>query len=114
MTALRLPSPRRPGRPAGFEHWAEMEKAVMQTAVHSNDSSRGDQIRFYAAFGAAYPLFLASEAAQRLFRRAPRSGAESSVFVAARENAFIAISYALMARTTLQTFARQNRAERLS
>lgn len=86
----------------------------MQTAVHSYDSTRGDQFRFYAAFAAAYPLFLAAEAGQRLFARAPQSGAACSAFAAARENAFIAISYALMARTTLQTFARQNRAERLS
>ena len=38
----------------------------------------------------------------------------STVFAEARESTCIAISYALMARTTLQTFARHHRTERLS
>jgi hypothetical protein len=91
----------------------------MQTHARPTYSPRGDQIRFYLVYGATYPLFLAAEAVQRFVARTSAEGpsptdAQSSVFSAARESAFIAISYVLMARTTLQTFARQNRTERLS
>ena len=90
----------------------------MQT-VDSAQPTRTGEIRFYLAFGAAYPLFLAAELFQRWSARwsiddAPRPKAQRSIFAAARESTFIAISYALMARTTLQIFARQNRTERLS
>jgi hypothetical protein len=91
----------------------------MQTNAHPTYPTRGDQIRFYLVYVATYPLFLAAETVQRLVARAsaqgpPRIDAQGSVFAAARESAFIAIAYVLMARTTLQTFARQNRTERLS
>jgi hypothetical protein len=91
----------------------------MRTADHSIYPSRSAQVGFYLACGVAYPFFLAAETLQRSSARAAREGAPwveapHSVFVAARDSTFIAISYALMARTTLQKFGRQNRTERLS
>jgi hypothetical protein len=91
----------------------------MSLAVHPTSPARGDQIRFHLLFGATYPLFCAACAGQRLLTRLTagddaRPVADRSLFAEARDNASIAISYALMARTTLQTFARHNRTERLS
>ena len=90
----------------------------MQTAIHLLDPRRGD-VRFYLAYGAAYPLFLAAESLQRWLttpsvEEPSQAPAQRSVFAAARESTIIAISYVLMARTTLRIFARQNRTERLS
>jgi hypothetical protein len=95
------------------------EKAVMKTAVLAPHTRRSDNLSFHLAYGATFPLFLAAEVLQRRKARASREGtspaaAERSVFAAARQSTLIAISYALMARTTLRRFARQNRAERLS
>jgi hypothetical protein len=65
------------------------------------------------------PLFLVAEVIPRFFMLlAPhesKSGqAQRSTFAAAKENTYIAISYALMARWELQKFARHARTERLS
>jgi hypothetical protein len=92
---------------------------MMKTAVRSTSPIRGGELRFSLVFAAMYPLFLTASAIQRLAAQviaggASRSGVEQSVFVEARENALIAITYTTMARTTLQIFARKNRAERLS
>lgn len=94
------------------------EKAVMKTAIHK-PTRRGDNLSFHLAYGATFPLFLAAEILQRWKARASSEAylpavAERSVFAAAREGTLIAISYALMARTTLRRSARQNQAERLS
>ena len=91
----------------------------MKTAFATSHTRRGDDVRFYLAYGAAFPLFLAAESLQRWLASASHEGAlpaaaRRSVFAAARESTFIAISYVLMARTTLRRFARQNRTERLS
>ena len=89
----------------------------MQTAANPPSPTLA-KIGFYLVYGATYPLFLAAETFQRRARasttKRSQPDAQRSVFAAARESAFIAISYILMARTTLQTFARQNRTERLS
>ena len=90
----------------------------MQTAVHSY-LRRSDDVRFYLAYGATYPLLLAAEILQRRLAGASIEGtsppaAQRSVFAAARESTFIAISYVLMARTTLRRSARQHRTERPS
>jgi hypothetical protein len=118
MNPLRLvPQPRRPlpGAPVASRF---SEKAVMKTAV-LKAARRGDNLSFHLAYGATFPLFLAAELLQRWKARASGEGslpamAKRSVFAAAREGTLIAISYALMARTTLRRSARQNRAERLS
>ena len=106
------------GPPAAFAHSDDREKAVMQTATHSY-LGRSHDVRFYLAYGATYPLFLAAETLQRrlasaLVEGTSRATEERSVFAAARESTFIAISYVLMARTTLRRSARQNRTERPS
>ena len=90
----------------------------MQTAVHSY-LRRSPDVRFYLAYGAAYPLFLAAESLHRWLAGPSVEGAsqatrERSVFASARESTFIAISYVLMARTTLRRSVRQNRTERSS
>jgi hypothetical protein len=91
----------------------------MKTAVPTFYPRPGDNVRFHLAYGATFPLFLAAESLQRWLARASheralQAAAERSVFAAARESTLIAISYVLMARTTLRRFARQNRTERLS
>lgn len=80
---------------------------------------RRERLRFWLLLGAALPFFLAAEAAQRSLARLRSDGeaaarAQKPIVEAARENAGIAISYAFMARTALQSFARQNRTERQS
>jgi len=64
------------------------------------------------------PLFMAAEAIPRFFMllvdtAKPRT-IQRSTYAVAKENTDIAISYALMARSELQKFARQARTERLS
>jgi hypothetical protein len=119
MNAQRfVASPQRLVSAARLANANNGENAIMQT-VDSAQPKRAGEIRSYLAFGATYPLFLAAEMFQRWGARrssddASQPKARRSVFAAARESTFIAISYALMARTTLQIFARQNRTERLS
>jgi hypothetical protein len=90
---------------------------MMRRAIHWQSEPVGDQLRSQLLFGAAYPFFIAAEALQRLIGRA-LADAETpktfgrSVFAEARENATIAISYASMAGTTLERFARHARTER--
>jgi hypothetical protein len=119
MNAPRLvASPQRAVFAARLANANNRENAIMLT-VHSAQPKRSGEIGFYLAFGATYPLFLAAEMFQRRSARwsiddASQPKARRSVFATARESTLIAISYALMARTTLQIFARQNRTERLS
>ena len=106
------------GPPAAFAYSDDREKAVMQTAVQSYPR-RSQSVRFYLAYGATYPLFLAAESLHRWLAGASVEGnsqatEERSVFASARESTFIAISYVLMARTTLRRSARQDRTERSS
>ncbi len=90
----------------------------MQKAIASVSAYREDQTKFYLLFGAVYPLVLASEAISRAASRfspdATPSGAWSSVFKEAKEQASIVASYLLMARASLQTFGRRPRTERPS
>jgi hypothetical protein len=95
----------------------EKEDSSVRRAANALSLPRSDQPRFRLMFCAAYPLFLAVEAAQRLARRAFSDGAardiaRPSLFAEARENATIAISYASVARMTLQGSARRSRTER--
>jgi hypothetical protein len=91
----------------------------VQTAVHSTLDRPADRIRFYLLFGVICPLFVAAEAIPRFFMLLMADGTKPrvehrSIFGAAKENTFIAISYAFMARSELQKFARHTRTERLS
>jgi hypothetical protein len=89
----------------------------MQIELQSAPSIRGDRIHYHLLYGAAYPFFLAAEALTRLSARAHHDERASmspmrSAFAEARENTLVAISYAVMARSTLRTSARHNRSER--
>jgi hypothetical protein len=91
----------------------------MSSIFHADAASRHDGIQSHLFFGVIYPLFLAAEGASRVFARmtAPEEGAKKRhrpLFAQARANASIATSYALMARTMLQSSRRRNRRERLS
>ena len=74
------------------------------------------RMAFGFGFALAYPLALAAEALKRRQAGidAPDQPPARSVFAEARESTFIAMSYAFMARTTLQQFARHNRVKRQS
>lgn len=95
--------------------WKKGESMTM--IAHSSPEQRGGELRIALLVGALFPLFLASAAIQRVAARlASRHtrAASLSILAEARDNAAIAVSYALMARAMLQSFARDNRAERLS
>jgi hypothetical protein len=89
----------------------------MQTAVHT--TSQTSRLQFYVLFAALYPLLLAVDGGGRLVgslvaRGETHARPARSVLVDARDNASIAISYAVWARKTLQAFVRESRTERLS
>ena len=65
------------GPPAAFAYSDDREKAVMQTAVHSY-LRRSQDVRFYLAYGATYPLFLAAESLQRWLAGASVEGASQA------------------------------------
>ena len=79
----------------------------MSLTSDSPRSVRGGEFRFSLLFGALFPFFLASAAIPRAISRAEKiSPSGKSVVGEAWENLSIAISYALMARAMLQSFAR--------
>lgn len=70
-------------------------------------SSRGEEFKVSLLFGALFPLFLAAVVIPRALPfSTERSTPAKSVIGEARENMSIAMSYALMARAMLQSFAR--------
>jgi hypothetical protein len=100
-------------------HSYQKVETAVQIAVHSPLHRPADKIRFYLLFSVMCPLFIAAEAIPRFFvllmADTTKPPAEQrSVFGVAKENTYIAISYAFMARSELQKFARQTRTERLS
>ena len=91
----------------------------MSSIFHSDAAVRDEGLQSHLFFGAIYPLFIAAEGVSRAFARmtTPEEGADRRqrpLFAQARANASIATSYALMARTMLQSSRRQLRPERLS
>lgn len=81
----------------------------MQTAVHTTTNL--DRIQFFVLFAALYPLLLTADGAKRLASRVVTRGEiqskpSRSMLLDARDNASIAISYAVWARKTLQAFVR--------
>lgn len=91
----------------------------MISAIYSTPSSNAGEFKIMLLFGALFPAFFVAAAIQRLLsrlqneKRAAKSS-QLSVIGEARDNMSIARSYALMARAMLQSFTRDNRAERLS
>jgi hypothetical protein len=85
----------------------DREGEVMSMTTYSPPSTRGETMKVSLLFGGLFPLFLAAAAIPRALAIS-REGAPpaTSVIGEARENLSIAISYALMARAMLQSFAR--------
>lgn len=95
--------------------WKKGEAMTM--IAHSSPERREGELRIQLLIGALFPLFLASAAIQRALPGVAQQRplpASPSILAEARDNAAIAVSYALMARAMLQSFARDTRAERLS
>jgi hypothetical protein len=79
----------------------------MSSTTYSPPSSRGETMKVSLLFSALFPFFLASAATSRAMTiSGDGSSPAKSVIGEARENLSIAISYALMARAMLQSFAR--------
>ncbi|WP_424360958.1 hypothetical protein [Methylocystis parvus] len=71
-------------------------------------TARREEFKVSLLFGALFPLFLAAAVIPRALPFATERGAPAkSAIGEARENLSIAISYALMARAMLQSFARE-------
>jgi hypothetical protein len=79
----------------------------MSSTTYSPPSTRGEKMKVSLLFSALFPIFLASAATSRALTVSGEGRTPSkSVIGEARENLSIAISYALMARAMLQSFAR--------
>lgn len=95
-----------------------MTNAMTHTALHREghamistgyapQPARGEEFKVSLLFGALFPLFLAAAVIPRaLPLSTERAAPAKSIISEARENLSIAISYALMARAMLQSFAR--------
>jgi hypothetical protein len=87
------------------EHSKEGE--IMSSTGYSAPSPRGEEFRISLMLGALFPFFLTSVVVLRAMAWATKCPATGkSVLREAWENFSIAISYALMARAMLQSFAR--------
>ena len=91
----------------------------MSSMFHSDVQPRVEGLQSHLFFGLMFPLFIAAEGLARLATRLagtdePGARARRPLLAQARANASIATSYALMARTMLQSSDRNNRTERLS
>ncbi len=91
----------------------------MSSIFHTDVSSRDDGVGSHLFFGAIYPLCIAAEGLSRVVARLAASDEAPDttprpLLAQARANASIATSYAMMARTMLQSSGRKNRPERLS
>jgi len=96
----------------------DKEVTGMQRSINAVSHLSGEDLRFNLLLGVTYPFFVAVEAlgacVKALLPSGEASKPKNSIFAAAKDNAAIAISYAFMARSTLQIFARRTRPERLS
>ncbi|WP_363345512.1 hypothetical protein [Methylocystis echinoides] len=79
----------------------------MSSTTYSPPSTRGGGFKASLLFGALFPVFLAAALIWRALPFSAEDGSPpKSVIGETRENLSIAISYALMARAMLQSFAR--------
>ncbi|PPD44769.1 MAG: hypothetical protein CTY15_06080 [Methylocystis sp.] len=87
------------------------EGEAMSLAIYSTPSPRAGRFKLALALGALFPLFFGTAAIRRLLARFhirnEPDASRRSVIGEAQENMSIAVSYALMARAMLQSFARQ-------
>jgi hypothetical protein len=91
----------------------------MSSIFHTDVPARDEGMQSHLFFGAVYPLFVAAEGLTRLIASLATSDerrpeVQRPLLAQARANAAIATSYALMARTMLQSSDRKTRTERLS
>ena len=83
------------------------EGEAMSSTTYSPPSTRGEKMKVSLLFSVLFPLFLAAAAIPRALAISSEGASPAkSVIGEARENLSIAISYALMARAMLQSFAR--------
>ncbi len=85
----------------------------MLKGICSSSHSWGDNTRFLLLFALIFPFALTAAALHRLIAPADRH-VGTPLFASARESASIAVSYATMAKTTVQRSVRHPRAERQS
>jgi hypothetical protein len=79
----------------------------MSSTTYSPPSTRSEKMKVSLLFSALFPFFLAAAAIPRAFAISSEGASPAkSVIGEACENLSIAISYALMARAMLQSFAR--------
>lgn len=78
----------------------------MLKGISSSKHSWADNARFIVLFALAYPFAVVAEAVKRAMAPAGLQPASGSLFVEARETTSIAISYAVMAKTTLKRTTR--------
>ncbi len=78
----------------------------MLKGISSATHSRGDNLRFILLFSLAYPFAVAAEAIKRGLAATDAPLSRQSLFSEARESTSIAISYAVMAKTTLKRSTR--------
>ena len=74
----------------------------MLKGISSSTHSWADNARFIVLFALAYPFAIVAEAIKRAMTPASERTESRSLFVEARESTSIAISYAVMAKTTLK------------
>ena len=91
----------------------------MQIAANAGHRTRDEGLKWWTVYVAMLPLFAVSEGIQRLMARLQREDDEPSTqynswSAEVRSQASIATSYALMARSMLQSSERRPRPERLS
>ena len=79
----------------------------MTVTTYATPAIRGEKMKISLLFSALFPFFLVAAGVSRaLAISGDRSAAGKSVVGESWENLSIAISYALMARAMLQSFAR--------
>ena len=83
------------------------EGETMTATTYASPAIRGEKMKISLLFSALFPFFLVAAGVSRaLAISVDRSAAGKSVVGESWENLSIAISYALMARAMLQSFAR--------
>ena len=81
----------------------------MLKGIVSSTYSWGDNVLFVVLFAFAYPFAVLAEAIKRAMAPVGVRLPTTSLFAEARENTSIAISYAVMAKSTLKRTSRQQR-----
>lgn len=83
------------------------EGETMTATTYASPAIRGEKMKISLLFSALFPFFLVAAGVSRaLAMTGDKSAAGKSLVGESWENLSIAISYALMARAMLQSFAR--------